>query len=37
MAGNVLLGGLIGAGIDAGSGAMYEHKPNPLNVQLERK
>jgi hypothetical protein len=35
MAGNVLLGGIIGAGVDAGTGAMYEHKPNPLMVQLE--
>ena len=35
MAGNVLLGGIIGAGIDAGTGAMYEHKPNPLMIQLE--
>jgi len=25
----------IGAGVDAGTGAMYEHKPNPLMVQLE--
>jgi hypothetical protein len=37
MAGNVLLGGLIGAGVDAGTGAMYDHKPNPLHVHLERK
>jgi len=36
MAGNVLLGGIIGAGIDAGTGAMYEHKPNPLMVILEK-
>lgn len=35
MAGNVLFGGIIGAGVDAGTGAMYEHKPNPLMVQLE--
>lgn len=34
MAGNVLLGGIIGAGIDAGSGAMHSHKPNPLQVTL---
>ena len=34
MAGNVLLGGLIGAGIDAGSGAMHSHKPNPLQINL---
>ena len=36
MAGNVLLGGLIGAAVDAGSGAMDEHKPNPVKVTLER-
>lgn len=34
MAGNVLLGGIIGAGVDAGSGAMHSHKPNPLVVTL---
>jgi hypothetical protein len=36
MAGNVLLGGIIGAGVDAGTGAMLEHKPNPLQVTLEK-
>jgi hypothetical protein len=36
MAGNVFVGGIIGAGIDAGTGAMYEHKPNPLMVTLEK-
>lgn len=35
MAGNVLLGGLIGAGVDAGSGAMKDLRPNPLAVTLE--
>lgn len=35
MAGNVLVGGLIGAAVDAGSGAMLELVPNPLNVALE--
>lgn len=34
MAGNVLIGGLIGAGIDAASGGMLEHKPNPVRVTL---
>ncbi len=34
MAGNVLLGGIIGAGVDAGTGAMHSHKPNPLVVKL---
>lgn len=35
MAGNVLLGGLIGAGIDASSGAMLDLTPNPVSVTLE--
>jgi hypothetical protein len=34
MAGNVILGGIIGAGVDAGTGAMHSHKPNPLVVTL---
>ncbi|HEX7036588.1 MAG TPA: PEGA domain-containing protein [Pseudomonadales bacterium] len=34
MAGNVILGGIIGAGVDAGTGAMHSHKPNPLVVKL---
>ena len=37
MAGNVLVGGLIGVGVDAASGAMMEHKPNPLLVELQPK
>ena len=36
MAGNVLLGGLIGAGVDASTGAMNELVPNPLHVVLEQ-
>ena len=35
MAGNVILGGLIGAGVDASDGAMDDLKPNPLKVTLE--
>lgn len=35
MAGNVIVGGLIGAGVDVGTGAMKDLKPNPLVVQLE--
>jgi hypothetical protein len=35
MAGNVLFGGLIGAAVDAGSGAMKDLKPNPVKVKLE--
>lgn len=34
MAGNVILGGLIGAAIDAGSGAMKKLVPNPIDVKL---
>lgn len=35
MAGNVVVGGLIGAAVDAGSGAMKDLKPNPIQVNLE--
>lgn len=35
MAGNIILGGLIGAAVDASSGAMMELVPNPLSVSLE--
>jgi hypothetical protein len=35
MAGNVLVGGLIGVGIDASSGATQDLVPNPLRVTLE--
>ncbi|CAN7198981.1 hypothetical protein LJR225_000639 [Phenylobacterium sp. LjRoot225] len=35
-AGNVLIGGLIGAGVDAASGAMMDLTPNPMNVVLEQ-
>lgn len=34
MAGNVLVGGLIGVGVDAASGATKELKPNPLVIKL---
>ena len=37
MAGNVILGGIIGAGVDAYSGAMNDLTPNPLNVTLEHE
>lgn len=35
MAGNVLVGGVIGAGVDVASGAMMDLTPNPLVVELE--
>ncbi|MEZ6019030.1 MAG: hypothetical protein R3F17_02720 [Planctomycetota bacterium] len=34
MAGNIFLGGVIGAAVDAGSGAMYDLTPNPLEITL---
>jgi len=34
MAGNVILGGLIGAAVDAGTGATLQLKPNPIQVKL---
>lgn len=34
-AGNVLLGGLIGVGIDAGTGANMDLQPNPMIAELE--
>ncbi|HEY2710098.1 MAG TPA: PEGA domain-containing protein [Caulobacteraceae bacterium] len=35
MAGNVLVGGVVGVVVDVASGAMMELKPNPLVVRLE--
>jgi hypothetical protein len=34
MAGNLVLGGIIGAGVDASNGSMNDLKPNPLRVTL---
>jgi hypothetical protein len=34
MAGNVLIGGVIGAGVDTVSGATLDHSPNPVLVEL---
>lgn len=36
MAGNVLLGGVIGMGVDAATGATKELKPNPVKVTLNK-
>lgn len=36
-AGNVLIGGIIGGGIDLATGATLSHKPNPLEVTLKPK
>lgn len=35
MAGNVILGGFIGIGVDAATGAANDLKPNPLHVMLD--
>ncbi len=37
MAGNVVLGGIIGAGVDAATGATKQLKPNPVQVTLVAK
>ena len=37
MAGNVLVGGIIGAAIDGSNGAMEELTPNPIKVKLEKE
>ncbi|MEH2533996.1 hypothetical protein V1277_006709 [Bradyrhizobium sp. AZCC 1588] len=34
-AGNILLGGLVGMGVDAATGAALDHKPNPVIVTLQ--
>ena len=34
MAGNLFLGGIIGAGVDASTGAMNDLVPNPIEVVL---
>jgi hypothetical protein len=34
-AGNILLGGVVGMGADAATGAAYSHTPNPVSVTLE--
>ncbi len=34
MAGNILVGGLIGAGIDASNGANRDHVPNPVHADF---
>jgi hypothetical protein len=34
-AGNVLVGGVVGMGVDAVTGAAMDHKPNPVEVTLK--
>jgi hypothetical protein len=36
MAGNILVGGIIGAAVDAGSGAMYDLTPSHLHAVMTR-
>jgi hypothetical protein len=35
VAGNILIGGVVGIGVDAITGAALEHTPNPVSVVLE--
>ena len=35
LAGNVLVGGVIGIGVDAATGAALDHYPNPAHIQLQ--
>ena len=35
VAGNLLVGGLVGMGVDAATGAAQDHKPNPVIVTLQ--
>ena len=35
MAGNVVLGGVLGMAVDASDGSMNDFKPNPLKVTLD--
>jgi hypothetical protein len=34
LAGNLLVGGVIGVGVDAVSGATLDHDPNPVTIRL---
>ncbi len=34
-AGNILVGGIVGMGVDAATGATLEHYPNPITVTLQ--
>ncbi|MEP2438291.1 MAG: translation initiation factor 2, partial [Roseibium sp.] len=37
IAGNILVGGVIGAGVDVATGATLDHSPNPVLVELVPK
>ncbi|EFL89861.1 hypothetical protein [Ahrensia sp. R2A130] len=36
LAGNVLVGGIVGIGVDAATGAALDHYPNPVNINLQK-
>ncbi|WP_057465733.1 hypothetical protein [Pseudovibrio sp. POLY-S9] len=36
MAGNIILGGVVGVGVDAVTGATLDHYPNPVTFNLKR-
>jgi len=36
-AGNVLVGGVVGMGVDAATGATLEHMPNPVHAILQKE
>ena len=37
LVGNVMFGGIIGAGVDATNGSLNDLKPNPLKVKMDRQ
>lgn len=36
LAGNVIIGGIVGVGVDAATGAALDHYPNPVNIELQK-
>lgn len=36
LAGNVVVGGVVGMGVDAATGATYQHTPNPVRAVMEK-
>ena len=35
VAGNILVGGIVGVGVDAATGAINDHVPNPVIIELK--
>jgi hypothetical protein len=35
-AGNLIVGGLVGMGADAATGASFDHEPNPVYAKMQR-